>query len=138
EIHIEEKPFGVAIHTRRVRDAERSDEILDAADRFGLQAGFELREGKRVREFSVRQSDKGAALREIRAHLPAAPVLFLGDDATDEDVFGILQLDDLGIKVGPGETVAAERVPDPASVAALLARLAELRTGVVIGSEHLA
>ncbi|MBN9613140.1 MAG: hypothetical protein J0H64_06710, partial [Actinobacteria bacterium] len=137
EVHIEGKPLGVAIHTRRVRDELRSDEILDAADRFGRQAGFEPREGKRVREFAIRHSDKGAAIREIRSLLPSAPVLFLGDDTTDEDIFGALQVDDLGIKVGPGETAATERVPDPSSVAALLARLAELRTGVVIGSEPL-
>ncbi len=135
EVHIESKPFGVALHTRRVRDTVRSDEILDAAERFGQRLGFSARRGKRVREFSVRASDKGTALSGIRAALPSAPVLFLGDDVTDEDVFRTLQVDDLGIKVGPGETAAAERVPDPAYVAVLLARLAELRTGVVIGND---
>lgn len=135
EVRIEAKPFGVAIHTRRVDDAERSDEILDAAERFGEQGGFTSRPGKRVREFSLRAGDKGSALDRIRAKLPSAPVLFLGDDVTDEDVFAVLRVDDLGIKVGAGETAARERIPDPVSVAALLARLAELRTGVVIGDD---
>jgi len=133
DVDIERKPFGVAIHTRRVRDPESSDEILDAAGRFGAQAGFATREGKRVREFSVRQSDKGTALREVRSRQPSAPVLFLGDDVTDEDVFLSLRVDDLGVKVGAGESAAAERVPDPSFSAALLARLVELRTGRIIG-----
>lgn len=133
EVEIERKPFGVAIHTRRVQDAESSDEILDAATRFGTQAGFTARDGKRVREFAVRESNKGLALREIRAEWPDAPVLFLGDDVTDEDVFSTLRVDDLGVKVGSGDTAASERVPDPSFAAALLARLVELRTGIVIG-----
>jgi trehalose 6-phosphate synthase/phosphatase len=83
----------------------------------------------------VRAADKGSVLHRIRAALPPGPVLFLGDDVTDEDVFAVLGPDDLGIKVGPGETAASERVPDPETAAAVLALLAELRTGIVIGSE---
>lgn len=132
---LEPKPFGVAVHTRQVRDAERSDELLEAASRIGEQAGFTVKVGKRIRECSLRRADKGRALRGIRAQLPGAPVLFLGDDVTDEDVFATLELDDLGIKIGPGETAATERVPDPEAAAAVLARIAELRTGIVIGTE---
>ena len=134
-VRIETKPFGIAVHTRRVPDPERSDELLEAASHVGLQAGFSVRAGKRVREHSLRDADKGSALRRIRARLPAAPVLFIGDDVTDEDVFASLEVGDLGIKVGPGESAALERVPDPQTVAAVLARLAELRTGTVIGTE---
>ena len=134
-VHLETKPYGVAVHTRLVRDAERSDDLLDAASRLGAQAGFSVREGKRVRELSARRCDKGTALRSIRAKLPTAPVLFLGDDVTDEDVFADLEIDDLGIKVGPGDSAASERIADPEAAAAVLARLAELRTGIVIGSE---
>jgi trehalose 6-phosphate synthase/phosphatase len=134
-VHLETKPYGVAVHTRLVRDPERSDDLLDAASRLGAQAGFSVREGKRVRELSARRCDKGTALRSIRAKLPTAPVLFLGDDVTDEDVFADLEIDDLGIKVGPGDSAASERIADPEAAAAVLARLAELRTGIVIGSE---
>ena len=45
---------------------------------------------------------------------------------------------DLGIKVGPGETVARERVGDPEAAAMVLAQLGELRTGIVIGSDGIA
>ncbi|MBO1901003.1 bifunctional alpha,alpha-trehalose-phosphate synthase (UDP-forming)/trehalose-phosphatase [Leucobacter weissii] len=134
-VRLEPKPFGIAVHTRQVRDEERSDDILDAATRIGAEAGYEARNGKRVREFSARLSDKGSALGHIRSRLPDAPVLFLGDDVTDEDVFRTLEVDDLGVKVGAGDTAARARIADPEAVSAVLARLAELRTGIVIGSE---
>jgi trehalose 6-phosphate synthase/phosphatase len=50
-------------------------------------------------------------------------------------VFTSLGHDDLGIKVGDGATAAVERVPDPETATAVLALLAELRTGIIIGSE---
>lgn len=134
-VRIEMKPYGLAVHTRRVDDEERSDELLDAAARVMEEAGFGVRDGKRVRECSLRSSDKGSALQHIRSQWPTAPVLFLGDDVTDEDVFASLRVDDLGIKVGEGDTLATERVAGPAAATAVLATLAELRTGVVVGTE---
>ncbi|MHA3722544.1 bifunctional alpha,alpha-trehalose-phosphate synthase (UDP-forming)/trehalose-phosphatase [Leucobacter sp. HY1910] len=133
-VRLEDKPFGFAVHTREVADPVEADELLTAAVEIGEAAGMHTRSGKCVREIAVRESDKGAVLGRIRAHLPAAPVLFLGDDVTDEDVFTVLGPDDLGIKVGDGETAASERIADPESAAAVLAMLAQLRTGTVIGS----
>lgn len=134
-VRLERKPFGIAVHTRQVTDPEQADELMAAAVELGLAAEMHVREGKQVREFSVRDSNKGSVLRSIRAALPNAPVLFLGDDVTDEDVFTSLGHDDLGIKVGDGATAAVERVPDPETATAVLALLAELRTGIIIGSE---
>jgi len=54
-------------------------------------------------------------------------VLYAGDDVTDEDAFASLGPGDLGLKSGPGETVAPYRVADPAAVAAALDELARLR-----------
>jgi len=133
EVEVERKPFGVALHTRRVSNAEHAAEIVDAASAFAQQAGFAMRDGKQVREFSVRVSDKGQALELLRAPFPGAPVLFLGDDLTDEDAFRVLRRDDVGVKIGPGETAARMRLPDPDAAAALLARLAVFRCGIVIG-----
>lgn len=133
-VMLEPKPFGIAVHTRQVPDRAHGEELLDAAGEIGTAAGLHERRGKMVREFSVRTTSKGEAIDWIREQLPAAPVLFLGDDVTDEDVFKVLGSDDLGIKVGDGKTAASQRVPDTATAAAVLARLARLRTGVVIGS----
>ena len=54
-------------------------------------------------------------------HTPGA-VLYLGDDVTDERAFAALDpaSDDLTVKVGDGETVAAQRVPGPEAVVELL------------------
>lgn len=133
-VRLEDKPFGFAVHTREVSDPVEAEELLTAAVEIGRAAGLHIRAGKCVREIAVRESNKGDVLGRIRAALPAAPVLFLGDDVTDEDVFAVLGTDDLGIKVGEGETAASERIPGPESAAAVLAMLAELRTGTVIGS----
>lgn len=133
-VMLETKPFGIAVHTRRVPDAGHGEELLAAAAELGLAAGMHMREGKMVREFAVRTTSKGEAIAWIRSQFPAGPVLFLGDDVTDEDVFRVLGPDDLGIKVGEGETLASERVTDTSTAAAVLALLARLRTGIVIGS----
>ncbi|QIM17138.1 bifunctional alpha,alpha-trehalose-phosphate synthase (UDP-forming)/trehalose-phosphatase [Leucobacter insecticola] len=134
-VRLERKPYGIVVHTREVVEPDRAAELLAAAVELGAVPGITMREGKQVREFSVRNTNKGSALQLIREALPAAPVLFLGDDVTDEDVFAVLGPDDLGIKVGEGSSLARERVADPEAAAAVLAVLAELRTGIVIGSE---
>ena len=46
---------------------------------------------------------------------------------TDEHAFGVLQGDDVGVKVGPGETAATLRINDPRQVADLLTALAAAR-----------
>ena len=132
-VRLERKPFGIATHTRGVDDPVRANEIREAAEEMATQAGLHTRAGKQVTECSIRPSDKGTTLLRIAAELPRAPILYLGDDLTDEDVFAALRTDDLGIKVGEGATLARQRIPDPATAAAVLAMLAELRTGVTVG-----
>lgn len=137
---VEVKPLGFAVHVRAVADESEGNRLLTSLVEHvkRLQDGgepYHSRGGKMVLEFAVRRADKGAVLREIRQYLPQMPVLFVGDDVTDEDALRALVLGDVGVKVGPGDTVADHRVRDPEVVAAMLARLAELRTGTVIGSD---
>ena len=137
---IEAKPFGYAVHVRQVEDEARGQRLLDELARLiaGGAAGdppVHMRSGKRVVEFSVSFADKGAVLQRIREAFPGTPVLFVGDDVTDEDALRVLTQGDVGVRVGEAPSVAEHRLPDPEAVAAMLARLAELRTGVVIGSE---
>ena len=133
-MRIETKPFGIAVHAREVSDPRAAEDLLAAAEELGAGAGFTARKGKMVREFSARRVDKGQALEAIREQLPAAPVIFLGDDVTDEDAFAVLGAQDLSIKVGEGESAATERVADPHAATAVLAWLAQMRTGIVVGS----
>lgn len=66
-----------------------------------------------------------AALRE---HFGATAILFAGDDVTDEDAMRVLTGDDLGVRVGPGESAAELRVENPQQIALLLEALADERT----------
>ncbi|WKV16772.1 hypothetical protein LP422_21985 [Janibacter limosus] len=54
--------------------------------------------------------------------------VYLGDDVTDEHVFTVLGPDDVGIKVGPGESAARLRVDDCTHVPEVLAALSSLRS----------
>lgn len=125
---VESKPAGFALHTRLATDADGR-----SAHRLALQRAeaelppLTVRRGKNVLEFSVRSTTKGEAVGLLRDHTAATAVFYAGDDITDEDAFAALGEGDLGLKSGPGETVAHFRVSDPEAVAAVLHELADLR-----------
>lgn len=125
---IEAKMFGFGLHTRLASeaDAAAATAAIDAlvAER---APAWRRRTGQDILEFASRQEGKDSAVRALRAQAEATAVLFAGDDVTDEDALAALERQDLGIRVGPGETAARHRVPDAAALAALLTRLAELR-----------
>lgn len=124
---VEPKPYSVAIHYRSV---DRSllprmlQEIQTLAERF---PGARRMRGIELAEFMVIEADKGVCLKWLRYHVGARATLFLGDDFTDESAFAVLGAADVGIKVGPGESVAGRRTPDPAGVARALVELAAAR-----------
>lgn len=127
---IEDKPAGLAVHTRLVDPAAAS--ALSAAVRAearDVDTSLTVRDGKNVVEFSVRDATKGDGVRALRARFAPDAVLFAGDDLTDEDALAALEPGDLGIKVGPGVSVAAHRVAGPQQVAIVLRQLVALRTG---------
>jgi trehalose-phosphatase len=75
-------------------------------------------------ELMARPTDKGAGLDRLRDEFGAAAVFYIGDDVPDEDAFArLVGPDDVGVKVGPGDTAAAFRLADPAAVRALLTHL---------------
>lgn len=125
---LEHKPAGGAIHVRRIDDDAQAESVLEQA-RQALAAidGVYPKEGKKILEAVVVQSTKGEAIQELRELLKPDAVLFAGDDVTDEYGFAVLGEADIGVKVGAGETQAGHRIPNPASLAAVLNRLADLR-----------
>lgn len=129
----EEKPSGVALHTRACDARSESDAWRAVLDGPGSWPGIFVREGKRIIELSVVASHKGDALAMLRDRLKADGVVFFGDDATDEDAFGVLRESDVGVKVGPGDTRAGFRVASPADVRRLLAYLARQREFAILG-----
>jgi trehalose 6-phosphate phosphatase len=126
-VFVEEKPAGLALHTR-LADADTTETVLTEARRtVGALEGIHERTGKNVLEFAVRATGKNDGIDRLRDIVGATGVLYAGDDVTDEDGFAALGEGDLAIKVGPGESRAGHRVADPAAVARLLVELADLR-----------
>lgn len=126
---VERKPTSLAVHHRRVADADVARDLpavrdlLDAASSAG--PGFDVLDGKAVLELKVRGVDKGVALRWILAQAGAGDALplVLGDDTTDEDAF-VVALERGGeaarIADVPTRTSARYRLHDPSRVVTLL------------------
>ena len=131
---LEPKPAAVAFHHRGASDADSAAAIarIDAGP--AALDGVHVRKGNQVVELAVLNTDKGTALEAIRNQVGASAVVFIGDDVTDEDAFATLAGPDVGVKVGPGDTVAEFRVPDTVAVSQRLAELAELRREWLVGS----
>lgn len=120
--HVETKPTGVVLHTRRAaRDdaAAATEAAIAAADR----PGCHVTRGKEVVEVGVVETGKGVALQRLREQLGVRAVLYAGDDVTDENAFAVLTGDDIGIKIGDGDTRAGWRLANPEAVQGLLRAL---------------
>jgi trehalose 6-phosphate phosphatase len=116
---LEEKECSLALHYRL---APQLGELarhaaLNALRELGPR--FEVLAGKFVYELKPGGRDKGIAIEEFTAEVPFAgriPV-FVGDDATDEYGFAIVnRLGGHSIKVGPGASIARWRLADAAAV----------------------
>ena len=121
---VERKRRTVAFHHRRA-DHEEGERVAAALADWALGLPeVVVTVGKKVVEAAVDSVHKGDAIDSLRAELPDGPVVFVGDDTTDEHAFRALQEGDVGIKVGPGSTAADYRVADIAGVVEVLAVLA--------------
>ena len=124
---LETKPAGVVLHTRSAPDdvaaaaTDAARRSLDALD------GVQVTDGKRVLEASVVHTNKGEGIRTLRSLTGATAVLFAGDDVTDENGFAALLPGDLGVKIGPGDTLASFRVQSPDAFTAVLEALLDFR-----------
>ncbi len=134
-LSIETKPASVAFHYRNASREEAEKAVQAVLDGPAKAPGIETRTGKKVIELSVVRTDKGQAVETLRQRFGATATIFLGDDVTDEDAFGVLSGPDLGLKIGPGETRAPFRLDGPIEVARLLAGLAEARQEWFAGAQ---
>lgn len=109
---IERKRFAIAVHYRRVADADVAsvervvDDVLDRHP--NLRKGH----GKKVFEVQPRMDwNKGQALNWLLVRLGLARddvlPIYIGDDLTDEDAFHALALSGIGIVVGEGDRQTA-------------------------------
>jgi trehalose-phosphatase len=133
---VERKPFAVAVHFRRAEEAALpgiAAVVRAAGDGFPqLRVGH----GKKIFEFRpAHEWDKGKAVSWICRRLsePGGAVLpvYLGDDTTDEDAFGVVDGAGIGIVVGRDgpPTLAAYLLEDPEAVSAFLRRISDGGSG---------
>ena len=117
---LEYKRSGVSLHYRRAPELERECRELITRVMAEIGDSFRLIAGKMVFEIAPGAYDKGAAIRAFLEKHPFAdrvPV-FLGDDVTDEDGFGVVnELSGMSIRIGDIEHSAARyRLDDVAAV----------------------
>jgi trehalose 6-phosphate phosphatase len=130
---LEVKPASVAMHFRQADRAAAERVLAKARSGPCRWDGVQVTEGNAVLEISVVRTDKGEALDALRHRCGATAALFIGDDASAEEIFVRLSGPDLGVKVGPGTTLAAFRVAGPAEAAAVLSFLSEERFAWLYG-----
>jgi trehalose 6-phosphate phosphatase len=124
--HLEHKRSTLSIHYgigRSWRRAEAAVRVAAAA-----LPGARLLPGKKV--LNVIPSafpNKGDAVLRLLRRLRLDTALFLGDDLTDEDAFRIGAPEVVGVRVGPGRSLARWRLAGQENVDELLARLLVLR-----------
>lgn len=104
-VRVENKEFSVAVHFRlapRVAAQRVAELLTDLARAHGLH----LLHGKSVIELSRTYLSKGRVVGRVSRHVGASSIVYVGDDLTDETVFGVLRSTDMGIKVGSGGSIA--------------------------------
>jgi trehalose 6-phosphate phosphatase len=119
----EHKGLSMALHYRlapHLADAAHAA-VREAAAALG--GAVEVQEGKMVAELKPAGYDKGRAIEQFMREAPFAgrvPV-FIGDDATDEHGFEVVnRLGGHSVKVGEGASAARWRLEAPAAVRAWL------------------
>jgi trehalose 6-phosphate phosphatase len=127
---VEEKHGALALHYRQAPELEAvCCAAMDAAVR--QSPGLILMQGKMIVEVKAAGVSKGTAIRDFLAEAPFAGYrpLFAGDDTTDEAGFDYVQgVDGIGLKVGPGPSVAECRIASAEALRAVLVQAAATPT----------
>jgi trehalose 6-phosphate phosphatase len=127
-VRIENKTFSVAVHYRHSREKKKARAaILEAA---GALGSIRVIGGKQVVNILPEGAPhKGIALERERDRLRRDTAIYVGDDETDEDVFGLDRPGRLlTVRVGPKRaSQASYYVRTQAAVDELLAVLVKLR-----------
>lgn len=122
---LEVKPWSLTLHYRRVPQFGAA--ILAYARDLAAQHGLRLVPGACIAELLPPEAcTKGDAVLDLRRELGCDLALYLGDQATDEDVFAAADEDLIGIRIGAGPTRAPLYLPDPPAAVAFLAALPAL------------
>ncbi len=126
-ILFEDKGPALALHYRRVPEAEGAARALLNELLAGEEEHIRIVEGKMVFEVKLPLADKGAAIAAFMSEPPfrgRRPV-FIGDDVTDEDGFAVVnELGGHSVRVGNDRPTKADfHMPNVAAVVDWLAAL---------------
>lgn len=127
-ILLEDKGVSLSVHYRQARDAGQAASRLPAV-LARLQPAPRIVTGKMVFNLLPPAAvDKGTAMLRLMELSGAGAGLYVGDDVTDEDVFGLHQPDLLTVRVGRSEASHARLyLRAPSEIARLIdALIAEL------------
>jgi trehalose 6-phosphate phosphatase len=124
---LEEKAFGLALHTRGVEEGlgARAQQAARSLCE-GWEGEIVVRRGHGILECSLIQATKGDGLQKLREVTGCQATLFAGDDVTDEDALVLMRGDDVGIRVGGGHSSAAFHVVGCEDIASVLWHVYEL------------
>ncbi len=88
EAFVEEKGLAVAIHTRRLPDADAAfDRLLPVLGEAASRHHLAIEPGRQVIEVRAPGMDKGQVVRALAEEVKAGGFLFAGDDLGDVDAF---------------------------------------------------
>ncbi len=123
--YVEDKGSSLVWHYRRAEPelgSLRAKELMENLESYLANTPLHVMQGNKVVEIKQSNINKGrAALRLLEADPPFGFILAVGDDVTDEDVFGVLPEDAWTIKVGRSvQTYAKYTLPDSWAVRDLL------------------
>lgn len=125
---VEDKGATLSVHYRGLKGLSAAALKALVAGIVKPGAGLRVRPGKKVLEVGPDVSwDKGRAVLKMLELLgcpPGTPVVYVGDDRTDEDAFRALAPAGFTIRVGGGRASRARfALEDPAAVLGFLRRL---------------
>ncbi|MFC5175796.1 trehalose-phosphatase [Nocardioides taihuensis] len=141
DAHVELKGLAVAVHTRRLPDADAAYErLLPPLRALAEEHDLVVEPGRQVIEIRSGGMDKGHAVRTIVEELDAQAFLFAGDDLGDVEAFdAVARLRDEGLATllvcsGSDEQRALARLADvvvdgPEGVLELLRRITKDAAG---------
>lgn len=124
---IESKTSGLAWHFRNAPAGygqRQANELRLQLAALAARLPVEVILGESVVEVRQLGIHKGLAAIEVRQQRPGVPMVAIGDDLTDEDLFAALPPGSLTIKVGSAGSVATHRLADVDAVRAFLGALA--------------
>lgn len=130
---VEDKLLTLSVHYRTTPAAHHEMVRIAVASAAVLDPALQVTEGKMVLEVRPRVDwHKGRAVLYLLEHIgapPDAPVLYLGDDRTDEDAFAALAGLGEGVVIAdppPVATAARSFLRNPVEVGRLFSTLANL------------